>query len=51
MHDQAGVRPSAGAATREIQKALVNQYVSVASGVAAPGDGRTPLSPILRPWQ
>ena len=51
MHDQAGVRPSSGAATRESQKALENQHVSVPSGVAAPGDGRTPLSPILRPWQ
>ena len=51
MHDQAGVRPSSGAATRACQKALENQYVSVPSGVAAPGGGRAPLSPILRPWQ
>ena len=35
MHDQPGVRPSSGAATRECQKALENQYVSVPSGVAA----------------
>jgi len=51
MHDQTGVRPSSGAATSECQKALENQYVSVPSGIAAPGDRRTPLSPILRPWQ
>ena len=36
---------------RECKSALENLVASGPSGLAAPEDGRTPLSSILRPWQ
>ena len=46
-----GVRPSPGAATWKSKRALENAAVLAWLGLAAPGDGRTPLEPIQRAWQ